>query len=488
MSWPIATARQVRALDEHTIVGLGVPAMVLMETAARAVAIELLRRFSGDAARGVLVVAGRGNNAGDGYAVARLLHLAGTPVRVLALPGPMSPDCALNRRAAAGVGVPIAEDGEVRGAVLVDALFGTGLDREIDGLAAERIRAINAAKVTVVSVDMPSGICTDTGAVLGVAVRAALTVTFDRARMGQLLEPGVDHCGELVLADIGLRGAVPSEAEARDGADIAEMLPARAAGSHKGDHGHLAVVAGSPDRAGAAVLLCRAAMRSGCGLVTLFAARDTLPRLAALPPEVMVRVEESIFPALFERFDALAVGPGVGLEPERLAMMRALWSDVRCSAVFDADGLTALALSPKPSRFERCITPHTGEAARLLSGFNVIDRVGAARGLSRLAPALLKGRHTLIAAPDAPLVINRTGTAALATAGAGDVLTGLVGALLARGLAPRDALIAGAFVHGYAGELAGEAPILAGDVAEKLPKALRTVAERGPVFTRRALL
>lgn len=488
MIWPIATSAQVRALDAHTIEALGVPSLVLMEAAARAVTVELLRRFPEQARRGVCVVAGRGNNAGDGYAIARLLRCVGVPTRVLALPGPMSPDCGVNRRAAAGVGVPICEEGPLEGGVVVDALFGTGLDRPVTGLAAERVQAMNAFGGPVVAVDLPSGLCGDSGRALGVAVRAALTVTFDRPRLGQLLEPGADHCGALVVADIGLRGQVPMAAEAWDGADIAALLPVRAAASHKGSHGHLAVVAGSPERAGAAVLLCRAAMRSGCGLVTLFAAPATLPRLSALPVEVMVRVTDSLKPDLFQDFDALAVGPGVGLDPVSRGAMRRLWQDAACPAVFDADGLTALAEDPQPSPWPRCITPHPGEASRLIPGYDLADRVGLACRLAELAPALLKGRHTLIAAAGHPLVLNRTGGPALATAGSGDVLTGLVGGLLARGLSPRDALIAGAFVHGYAGELAGQAPILASDVADHLPTALRTLAQRAPVFERIPLL
>ncbi|MCB9759324.1 MAG: NAD(P)H-hydrate dehydratase [Alphaproteobacteria bacterium] len=491
MRWPVSTSAQIRALDAHSIETCGVPSLALMETAGRAVTRALLGRFEAEARRGVEVVAGKGNNAGDGYVIARLLHLAGFPVRVLGMGGGHSPDCATMRAAAEGVGVPVREDGPLDpdAGVFVDALLGTGLGGEVRGLARTRIEALNAAGRPVLAVDMPSGLCGDTGRVLGVAVRAALTVTFERPRVGQLLEPGADHVGALHVAEIGLTGPTEAEAWIADGAWVAERLPPRPAASHKGTHGHLAVVAGSPERAGAAILVCEGALASGCGLVTLVIDPAALPRLAQLPPEVMVRPQRAPVFRDLDGFDAVAVGPGFGTAPDERAVLRALWRELPQPAVFDADGLTALADAPEPSAHPRCLTPHPGEAGRLLgiSGREVqADRLGAVRALARLAPALLKGRHTLVAADE--VFINRTGCPDMAVAGSGDVLTGLIGGLLARGVTPAVALVVGAFVHGHAGELAAPGPLRAGDIARALPQALRSVGERLDVVERSALL
>ncbi len=495
---PVSTSSEVRALDAHTIHTLGVPGPALMEVAGRAVAAELLARHGDRAREGVQVLAGRGNNGGDGYVIARQLHLAGVPVRVLGLPGEHTPDCAAMRAAAEKLGVPVQEQGAVEGSglvapgLLVDALLGTGLREDLRGAIAERVAAMRASGLPVVAVDLPTGLCGDTGRVLGDAAPAVLTVTFGRARVGHFLEPGADLVGDLVVADIGLTGDVPPTAWVPDGAWVAEQLPGRTAGSHKGQHGHLGVVAGCAERAGAGVLAANAALRAGAGLVTLFTPRDGWGRLGALRPEVMVADTEGLGPERLRDLDALAVGPGFGTGKQQIVLLRRLWRDVAHPAVFDADALTALTGVYNRPRHPRCVTPHPGEAGRLLATHSrdiQADRLGAVRRLARVAPALLKGRNTLVAkGKDSPVVINRTGNASLATAGSGDVLTGLVGALLAQGLDCWTALVCGAFVHGYAGELAGPAPILAGDVSDHLPEALRRVAERRDVLEIRPLL
>lgn len=488
----VSTSSEVRALDAHTIHTLGVSGPALMELAGRAVAAELLARLPAQAARGVQVIAGLGNNGGDGYVIARLLHLAGVPVTVLGLAGEHSEDCARNRTAAERLGVPVADVGDVSGpGLLVDALLGTGLREALRGPVAERVAAMRASGLPLVAVDLPTGLCGDTGRVLGDAAPAALTVTFGRARVGHLLEPGADLVGELVVADIGLTGDVPAAAAIVDGRWVAERLPLRAAGSHKHSHGHLGVVGGSAEHAGAGVLVCNAAIRAGAGLVTLFTPRDAWGRLGALRPEIMVGDTDGLGPERLRGFTALAVGPGVGTGKGQVQLIRRLWRDVPLPAVFDADGLTALGGVFARARHPRCITPHPGEAARLLASHGKdiqADRLDAARRLAKVAPTLLKGRHTLIVAGDAPAVFNRTGTSALATAGAGDVLTGLVGALLAQGLDLRTALICAAFVHGHAGDLAGDAPIVAGDIIDQLPRALREVDQRRDVLQTRPLL
>ena len=486
MAHPVSSSAGVRALDAHTISELGVPSLALMETAGQQVVRVLLERFADELGAGVLIAAGRGNNGGDGWVVARHLHLRGIPVAIWPTEGEHSPDGDAMRRSVRALGVPEV-DGLGDCGVIVDALLGTGLSSELRGEVRERVAAINAHPAPVLAVDMPTGLDGDSGRVLGDAVRADVTVTFDRPRVGQLLEPGADLVGELVVVDIGLSGDAEDVARIAHGADIAPLVPVRAASSHKRDHGHLGVIAGSPQMAGAAVLTCHAALRAGAGLVTLLVEEATLPRLAQLRPEVMVRLEPAPGPEHCNDFTALAVGPGVGTEKRKVAWLRRLWRDARPAAVFDADGLTALIGVYGRSRFQRCITPHPGEAGRLLgitSGGVQRDRLGAATRLATSHPTLLKGRNTLVAGER--VWVNRTGSADLATAGSGDVLTGLVGALLARGLEPEPALVAGAFLHGFAGELCGPG-LVAGDLVDALPEAMARVGERTDVLDVRGL-
>jgi hydroxyethylthiazole kinase-like uncharacterized protein yjeF len=500
---PVSTAAQVRALDERAIRDLGIPGPVLMENAGR-LAVQVLLQCHGDPARrGVRVLCGRGNNGGDGWVMARLLAVAGVPVQVAALAGPMSDDCALERAICERMGIPIQGDwspeddlGRGPAGVLVDAMLGTGLSSDLRGEVARWVQRANASGLPILAVDLPTGLHADTGAPLGAAVRADTTVTFGRLKAGLLLEPGPDWCGHVVVADIGLEAAgallpehlprPPSDIGARllipEPADIAALLPARAPGGHKGSHGHLAVIAGSGEKAGAAVLACNAAIRSGAGLVTLYLPRTAWARTGSLRPEVMIEDVEALAP---ERHTALAVGPGLGADPGVVQRCRALWRDAPIPAVFDADGLNALVGAFEPSPHPRLITPHPGEAARLLGCRPAEvqrDRLAALESLSALSPCLLKGRHTLVSG--CPPTLNPTGGPSLATAGSGDVLTGLVGAMLARGLPPAQAGRVAAFVHGLAAELCGSDPIVAGDLVERLPRALRTVGSRGPVVAR----
>lgn len=446
MSWPVSTSTEVREQDRRTIQDLGVSNLALMETAGLHVAAEVASRTAGP----VLVLSGRGNNGGDGWVVARHLHRAGVPVTVWPLEGAESPSCAGQRRAAVAFGVPVS-NGPVPCAWVLDALLGTGVRDALRGPVAERVAWMRAQPQPILALDLPTGLCGDTGRALGPVAAARVTVTFDRLRIGQLLEPGAELCGELVVADIGLAPG-PHVAEILGPEDIRRLVPARSAASHKGAHGHVGVVAGSPEMPGAAVLTCLAALRAGAGLVTL----HTPDRPAGLPPEVMTRSD-----AQLDHYDALIVGPGLGARDTT-----AIWRDCPVPAVFDADGLRHTT----PSAHPRAITPHPGEARRLLGLDDIqADRLGAIRALGAIAPALLKGRHTLISGP--VVRVNRTGGPMLATAGSGDVLSGVVGALLAQGLSPRDALSVGAFVHGVAGERVGPG-LIASDLIQALPGAL----------------
>jgi NAD(P)H-hydrate epimerase len=492
MPFPVSTSAEVRALDAHSIETVGIASAALMELAGRAVASEVLSRFEDEAREGVLVLAGRGNNGGDGYVIARMLHGRGLPVQVVGLEGEASPDCALNRTAAEGAGVPIRRElGEIKAGLIVDAILGTGLQSNLRSPVLEWVERVNGLGLPVVAVDLPTGLCGDTGQVFGTAIRATATICLGRAKLACFLEPGADLAGEVILANIGLIGTVPPTAEIVCGAWVAERLPQRGAASHKNSHGHLGVIAGSPEKAGAAVLACNAALATGCGLVSLLIHPDALDRLGQLGPEIMVQPTDNVAQADLSGFSALAVGPGFGTDAASEKALRSLWTDAPLPAVFDADGLSALVGAFASSPHSRCITPHPGEAGRLLESSSVgiqSDRIGAIRSLSAVAPALLKGRNSLISSGAGPIRINRTGSAALATAGSGDVLTGIVGALLAQGIAPFDALTMAAFLHGWAAERIGRPHLAAGELNQALGEAMATVGERGDVLAARSLL
>lgn len=488
----VSSAAQVRELDRRVIQDLGVPGVALMELASRAVAEQIARHHETEARRGVLVVCGGGNNGGDGYGVARWLHGWGFPVEVLSLEEQSRGDAAVLRAVCARMGLlstPRGGLGDRRAGLLVDAVFGTGLDRKVTGHYAEILRMMRDHPAPVVAVDIPSGLSADTGQVLGVCVPAVRTVTFGRLKPGLLFGPGARHAGVVEVADIGLQAAPGAEelavAEIPEPSDLAGLVPRRQTDTHKTREGKLLVIAGSTWMAGAAVLACQGALAAGVGLVTLLAPRGALPRLAALPPEVMLLdggegdVLSGEEPDL-TRFDALAVGPGLGggapLPEETQRWLQGIWASVEKPAVFDADALVSTrGVSAGP----RVITPHPGEAARMLhQEVEAVeaDRLSAARDLARGRVALLKGPRTLVAAPGHRTSVNPTGNAILASGGTGDVLTGLVGGLLARGLTPRDAARVGAWVHGRAADLlAAERSHgwTSQDVARALPEAFR---------------
>jgi NAD(P)H-hydrate epimerase len=479
------TAAQMRGLDAAVVQGLGLPGIALMEVASRGVADAIVARHADDAAWGVVVVTGPGNNGGDGWAVARWLYARGVPVAVWSLAEPKAgTDAAIMRQVAAKVGIRVV-DGVGGCGLVVDALFGTGFDREMGEPFASAVDAVNACGRPVVAVDLPSGLHADSGAALGRCVVAARTVTFGRLKVGMLVGEGPDRCGEIEVVDIGLDAATPPDAsvavEIPDAADLAPLWPTRAAGAHKGSSGHLAIVAGSAAMTGAAILACRGALAAGAGLVTLVATRATRGRLAALPPEVMVLDggEGEVLTAWpdLSRFDAVAVGPGLGggggLAVGVADALRRAWVEDPRPWVADADALPTTSRSSGP----RVLTPHPGEAARLLGIRTedvVRDRLGSAGRLAERGVVLLKGRWTAVVARGSRPSLNPTGSAALATGGSGDVLTGVVGALLARGVDPRDAARLGAFVHGRAGErlwTRRREGWTAGDVASEIPEA-----------------
>ncbi|MES2637918.1 MAG: NAD(P)H-hydrate epimerase [Myxococcota bacterium] len=454
---PISRAAAIRELDRRLIERVGIPSPLLMDHAAHAVADVLRARFPD--ARRVMILAGPGNNGGDGYAIARHLAIAGVAVRVVAVFPPRSAECVLHAVIAERLGlVARLDDAWEAGSadLYVDAIFGTGQRAPVE------VPGLPPLDAPLVAVDVPTGIDADTGARVGAFPRADHVVTIGRLKPFLFVEPIPWD-----LVDIG--SELVSEREAPEAVLVDALTPTPfLPGDNKWSRGHVGVYAGSPEMAGAAVLAARGALRGGAGLVTLLIPKDAWSRLGGLPPEVMVRERGGL-----EKYDALVVGPGLGRGADE--DVRRIWRELPIPCVFDADGLNAL--DGTPSDHLRLITPHAGEAARLLGlpwRDLEADRLHTAARLRRVAPAIYKGACPIVTG--APLRVLEGGRPQLATGGSGDVLAGLCGALLAH-LRPQDAdgveavALEAAWLHQRAGALAGPVGIGASDIADALPRA-----------------
>lgn len=494
---PVLSRQQMRAFDRRAIDVCSVPSLVLMENAGRGATELIVRRFP--AGERFLVLCGTGNNGGDGFVVARQLLVRGreTRVQLVGRLDVLSGDARSNALAFLGLGGSIEEVSTVRqisaalGAaeVVVDALFGTGLSRPIEGLEREVIDVVNRADKRVFALDVPSGLDADSGSVLGAALRADATCTFGHLKWG-LLEPRARPLvGELSVVDIGVPAslyvAVGHDGEVTEQRDVKELLARRPEPQHKGEAGKVLIVAGGPGTLGAARLCAHGAHRAGAGLVkvaTFAPARQALDETTweTMTAELEGDAAASLDP-LLAWADAVVVGPGFGLGEASAHVTRYLLAHARCPVVLDADGLTHVQGHWEGLRQNSAvlITPHAGEAARLLGTSTdavQADRRGAVQQLFERtgATVLLKGERTLISGPvpGLPVAINTSGNAALAVGGSGDVLSGVLGALCCH-LSPRDAAIVGAFVHGRAAELAtGSAArrgVLAREIGDQVP-------------------
>jgi len=504
--WPCPTGAEMRAIDADAIARLGIPGRTLMESAGRAVAEAIARRYPEKCRP--LVACGSGNNGGDGYVIARVLASQGRGVvpRVLepARLERQSPESKANRDllAAAGIECLRAEGAtEIRAALagcdlIVDAVFGVGLDRPIEGTAALLLRELAGSRLPIVAVDLPSGMSSDTGLPLGFALEPELTVTLGLPKLGLGLAPSA---GEVLVADIGLPSDSIERANVRahmlTRAAARAFLPSRPLGGHKGTFGHALVVGGALGKTGAALLAAHGALRAGIGLVTLAAPRSLVPIFASQLAEAMCLVlEDSGSGELAaahapeirreaEARDALVLGPGLGQSEGAAVLARELVTKVGVAAVVDADALNAFAgaLDSLRASAPRILTPHPGEAARLLGSDTAAvqaDRAGAARALASRSNAVvvLKGARTVVANPAGELSINLTGGPGLAAGGSGDVLAGVLGALLARGLTAWDAARLGVHLHGLAGDLGPAQGGLASELAARLPSAWQSLA------------
>ncbi|MDB4985831.1 MAG: epimerase / dehydratase [Myxococcaceae bacterium] len=502
---PLFTREQMRAVDRAATERYGVASIVLMENAG-AHAFAHLQRHYGRLLQRVLIVGGQGQNGGDGWVVARHLHASGfTPTCLLVgREERVQGDARVNLAALHALGICVIslhDDIEAllehsrRASMIVDALFGTGLSRPLDGPYARAVNIVSQAGVPVCALDLPSGVDANTGQVLGAAVRASSTVTFAGHKLGLHQYPGVAYAGIVETVAIGVPVLLEERAEPIEGgphaglieeSDVAALLPVDPGDAHKGTRGHVLAIAGSRGKTGAALLAGLGALRAGAGLVTIASDDETQRVLEQKVVELMTaRFDESdaldSLLQLAKDKRAVLLGPGFGLTPERQKLARELAVELELPCVIDADALTALAGALellRQARGPRILTPHPGEAARLLDRSILevqADRCAAARELAARSGqvVVLKGACTVIASPQGALRICRAGTPALGVAGTGDVLSGVVAALSVRAL-PFSAAWAGVQIHALAGQIAaqGDRGLLASEVAAHVPVAL----------------
>lgn len=511
----LVTAEEMRTLDHRTIHEANVPGTTLMERAGTGVVNSLEALKGCPVGKKVVVFCGKGNNGGDGFVVARLLKRKRAKVKVLLLASPnaLSPDAAVMYRrfhkiagATGIVAQPSAQSMQTAAQeadILIDALFGTGLSTPVRDPYRTAIVAMNESSAWTVAVDLPSGIHSDTGAVLGAAVRADLTVTFGCPKVGLYLGEAIDYTGIIHTVDIGIPHQFVEALSIRTfllGPEvIAPWIPPRPCSAHKGRYGHAAIIAGSLGKTGAAAMTARAALRVGTGLVTVATAQTVNMILESKVVEAMTYPLpetrshtlglEAIpeLSAFIEGKTAVGIGPGLSTHPETCEMIRTILPQLSPPCVIDADGLNALAGHTailSSCRHPPILTPHPGEMARLLGDTTAKtvneDRLGIAR---RFAAAhhvilVLKGARTVIADYQGYAAICPTGNPGMATAGMGDALTGMITGFLAQRLSPWQAAQTGVYLHGLAGDLAakdkGYAGLIAGDLIERIPDAITT--------------
>jgi len=508
----VVTAGEMQQIDATAIQQVGIPGLLLMEQAGTLTARAMAQRFSPVAGKPVVILCGNGNNGGDGFVVARHLLGAGAQVTCLLLGSSqqVSGDAASNLTAFLGLGGTLHE-GETLTAdtvkkhlqaaeLVVDALFGTGLNQALRSPAQDWVNALHQMAVPVVAVDIPSGVNADTGAVLGTAVRADLTVTYAAPKRGHFLAPGSELTGELLVADIGIPQSV-LEAELSPvhlitPAIATNWLPKRGHAAHKGTFGHVLVVGGSPGMTGAPTLTALGAQGVGAGLVSvaspagvadILEQKLTEAMTLAMPDGVDRTLMEDALPPLLTAANdrtVTIIGPGLSTHPDSQQLVRDFTDRYRGPLVIDADALNAWAgqMDGFPKREAATIlTPHPGEMARL-TGIDTAqvqhDRITVASHLARQHHVIvvLKGAHTVIAAPDGQAWLNPTGGPALAAGGSGDVLAGVIGGLLAQGRPGIEAAALGTFLHGLGADIwcrkHGDAGLKASQLADLLPDAM----------------
>ncbi len=512
----VVTANEMREIDRFTIEEIGVPSPVLMERAGVAVVDHIRRLFE---PKRVVVLSGRGNNGGDGLVIARELFNYGFTVKVIILSDreSMSRDSVLQYEIAKKTGIDISfknsiDDSDIDNVIIVDAILGTGLNKPVRERLAEVIDIVNTSRGDVFAVDIPSGISADTGEVMGKAVKAKWTVTFGLPKIGHMLYPGRKYCGELFIENIGfpmkLLNSDDLKVEIPDSKDAALLIPKRPPDSHKGSYGHVLVVGGSRGKTGAPLMTARAALKSGSGLVTIGAPDSVIDVFQAKVVEEMtlslpgtdkggfsVKASDKILDFATNSADVIAIGPGMGVDDAGIGIMKEIIKGSPVPLIIDADGLNCISsLTDKEisdmlsnAGSSLILTPHPGEMARLIRD-PFITSVDKARFESVLKFSMEKGVYiaskgapTLIADPQGRLVFNPTGNPGMATAGSGDVLTGIIASMTGQGLTPIDASVLGCYIHGLSGDISskvyGMHSVTAFDIVENISGAFHILTD-----------
>lgn len=512
----VATSAQMRECDRITIEEIGLPGLVLMENASRAVAFQAMEVLGGSVTeKRIVIYCGKGNNGGDGFAAARHLKNVGAEVEVILIgrTGDLKGDALVNCQLFEKIGGKITESSVESGIpdpylqpdLIIDALLGTGFKGEVRDQYAQAIDEINKSFAPVIAVDMPSGVDADTGLAASHAVKAHTTVTFGLIKRGLLFSPGREHAGRVIVADIG----IPPEVVAKQNIqvnlveedDVQRQIPNRHPAAHKGDAGHVYILAGSPGLTGAAVLSANGAMRTGAGLVAVGVPRDLNPILEMKLDEAMSQplpqtksgnLAKSALKEILPRLEwahCVVIGPGLGRDPETGELIAELLKLIKKPLIIDADGLNLIADNPDmldnlpPGTV---LTPHPGEFKRLLGNRydQILDRFDLLSNCAQQwgATVVLKGAPTMTALQDGTLYINSTGNPGMATGGSGDVLTGIIAGLVAQGVSPEAAAWAGVYIHGAAGDRAANAKgihgMLAGDIVEHLSETIKDLISK----------
>jgi NAD(P)H-hydrate epimerase len=499
----ILTAAQMKSIDRRATERFEVPSMVLMENAALAV-VDAIGEHYPDCDRAA-IFCGLGANGGDGFAIARHIEQRGVVPSIFIVGDrtKIRGDAATNLAICERLALPlydITDDDSLNEALvhaadadlIVDAIFGTGLDRAPEGLYAEAITSINEMALPVVAVDLPSGANASSAEPFAPCVKAAFTVTFAAPKICHVFEPAALLCGEVIVADISIPTAAIEDENVTlaltTPADVRPHIAARLAATHKGTYGHVVIIAGSPGRSGAAVLAARGAIRSGAGLVSVATDSETAKLVHIGSIESMTFIGDDVLDFAAKK-DAVLVGPGLPDNDASYERVRRFVSAIERPLVIDASALNAFASRAdvlNPHRRPRVLTPHPGELARLLgSTAKEINgnRIEAAREAARATGCVvvLKGFQSLVADPEGHVNVNPTGNPGMASGGMGDVLGGMIAAFLARGIDPFDSAVAAVYLHGYAGDMLkeemGDIGLIALDLAERIPIAIKRLRE-----------
>ncbi len=555
----VASAKEMQKIDRLAIKEYGIAGTILMERAGLAVVEKINELFLEHrtqstehrlrttdnppippllkgGAGGIIILCGSGNNGGDGLVVARILHNQGRDVMVFlsAKPEDLKGDAKINYYTAVKFGVKIYPINKFLtrnlqlvtcNFIIIDALLGTGLNKDVRAPLSDAIKRVNKLKCPVISIDISSGISSDSGQIMGCAVRSQYTVTFGLPKRGHLLYPGAEYTGKLYIEDIGFPQDLLKSEDIKvnliEKSDAMKLIPERPRYSHKGTYGHVLLIAGSKGKTGAAFMSAKACLRTGAGLVTLgvpeslmnvFQSRVTEEMVLPLPDKgngtLSYKAVDSILKFLNKKINVLAIGPGISVDDEISKLVRALITESKVPLIIDADGINAIAGRTnvlKKSRVPVILTPHPGEMIRLLGqntpsltlpprgggqgwgGDSQLqteiekDRINTAISFAKKTKSylVLKGMPTVIAMPEGNAFINSTGNAGMATAGTGDVLTGMISAFLAQGLAPQDASMLGVYMHGLIGDIVaqkkGEHSLIASDIINAIPAVFKTI-------------